>query len=167
VTALIGWWGIGSLRLARRDGWSRDSRLFVTFVVVLLASGVLSFNYSRDRLGGMAAVFFALAAFAAIRAAAERVLVARPLPFAAGTLALVLLASAWQARAIATLEVARIFSERNQMEWLVRLPERRSEFAKRGVYLDIMHRMIEQGTRTDAERQTRYPRIVRRTLGLP
>jgi hypothetical protein len=167
LTALIAWWGVGSLRRARREGWSSDARLFVALVVALLACGALSFNYSRDRLGGMATVFYALAAFDALRTAAERALVARRAWFAAATFALVLLASAWHARAVASLEIARFFSERNQMEWLVRLPERRDRFATRQVYLDIMQAMRSQGTRPDAPRQTRYPRLVRRTLGLP
>jgi hypothetical protein len=167
LTALIAWWGVESLRRARREGWSGDARLFVALIVALLACGALSFNYSRDRLGGMAAVFYALAAFGALRATAERALVARRVWFVAATFALVLLAAAWHARAVASLEIARITSERNQMEWLVRLPERRDRFATRQVYLDIMHAMRDQGARPDAPRQTRYPRLVRRTLGLP
>jgi len=167
VTVLIIWWGLRSLKRDPRGQWSPESRVFVAMLVVLLASGVLSFNYSRDRLGGMAVVFYALAAFYAIRAAAERMLVAPRARYVVGVVALVLLAAAWQTRAIATIEIARIFALRNQTEWLVRLPERRREFAERPVYLDIMQRMIEQGTTAAPHLPTRYPRWVKRTLGLP
>lgn len=167
VTTAIAWWGVRSLRSRGPGEWSPEARVFVAMLVVLLASGVLSFNYSRDRLGGMAVVFYALAAFYAVRAAAERTLAAPRPTFIVGTLALVLLAAAWQTRAIATIEIARIFALRSQTEWFVRLPERRREFADRPVYLDIMHRMIDQGTTAAAHLPTRYPRWVKRTLGLP
>jgi hypothetical protein len=167
LTAIIGWWGIGAMRAVRRDGWSYESRLFLALLAALLASGVLSFNYSRDRLGGMAVVFYALAAFWAVRAAAGRALAARRLWLVAATLVLVVLAAAWHSRAIATVEIARIFALRNRTEWLVRLPERRREFADRPVYLSIMESMIEQGTDPGAILPTRYPRWVKRSLGLP
>jgi hypothetical protein len=164
VTALIAWWGAGALR---RDRSSFESRLFVVLLVTLLASGALSFNYSRDRLGGMAVPFYALSAFFAVRAAAARALTARRPQFVLATAGLVLLAVAWQTRAASTIEIARIFSARNSTEWLVLLPDRRTEFAERPVYLGIMQSMIEQGTEPGAARPTNYPRLVKRTLGLP
>ena len=167
VTTLIAWSGLRALSGARRGEWSLESRLFVAMLVVLLATGALSFNYSRDRLGGMAVVFYALAAFYAVRAAAEHAIAARRAWFVTGSAALVLLAAAWQTRAVATIEIARIFALRNQTEWFVRLPERRTEFADRPVYLDIMERMIDQGTTASPHLPTRYPRWVKRTLGLP
>src|SRR5262249_44533045 len=53
LTALIIWWGVRSFREPDGRAWSLESRTFVAMVVVLLACGVLSFDYSRDRLGGM------------------------------------------------------------------------------------------------------------------
>ena len=168
LTGLIGWWGIGAVRTRNKGGeWSHDARLFVALIVVLAASGVLSFNYSRDRLGGMAVVFYALAAFCALRAAAERALAGRRARGIAAAVALALLATAWNTRAVASLEIARVFALRNQTEWFVRLPERRKEFAERPVYLRIMESMIDQGTAPGAILPTRYPQLVKRTLGLP
>lgn len=167
LTAVIAWWGINSLRRTEQGSWSQDSRVFVALVVVLLASGVLSFSYSRDRLGGMAVVFYAVAAYFALRAAAARALAAPRSRLVVAGLALALLAGAWHTRAVATIEIARIFALRNQMEWLVRLPERRKEFADRPVYLRIMQAMITQGTDPTAILPTRYPRGIKRTLGLP
>ena len=65
MTGIIAWWGVGALKAAAPRS-SPDARLFVAFLTVLLASGVLSFDYSRDRLGGMAVVFYALAAYFAV-----------------------------------------------------------------------------------------------------
>ena len=164
VTAVIGWWGV---RAWRHDRTSLESRLFVALIVALLASGALSFNYSRDRLGAMAVVFYALAAFFAIRTAALRALQARRPQFVFAAVGLVLLAAAWHSRAVSTIEIARVFSLRNETEWLVLLPDRRVEFAQRPTYLGIMESMIPQGTAPGAPRPTNYPSIVKRTLGLP
>jgi hypothetical protein len=166
LTAVIAWWGVHSLKIAIRSQWSLESRLFVVMVVVLLASGVLSFNYSRDRLGGMAAVFYALAAFFAVRAAAARILRGPGFQFAAVALLLTLVAAAWQTRAIATVEWARAHSNgQNQREWFVLLPERRVTFARRTTYIRIMESMVAQGTDPAAPRPTRFPGWVNGILG--
>jgi len=158
LTAVIAWWGVHSLKIAIRSQWSLESRLFVVMVVVLLASGVLSFNYSRDRLGGMAAVFYALAAFFAVRAAAARILRGPGFQFAAVALLLTLVAAAWQTRAIATVEWARAHSNgQNQREWFVLLPERRVTFARRTTYIRIMESMVAQGTDPAAPRRRDFP----------
>lgn len=165
LTSVIAWWGVHSLRI--KGGWSTESRAFVTLAVVLLACGALSFNYSRDRLAGMAVVFYAVAAFFALRAAASRAVEASPGRFTAAALAVFVLAVAWQTRAIATIEYVRATAWRNHMEWLVMLPERRVEFAERPAYLRIMDSMIEQGTDPAAPRPTRYPAWVALTIGQP
>jgi hypothetical protein len=165
LTGLIAWWGARSLRRAARDGWTLESRTLVALVVVLLGCGVLSFNYSRDRLGGMAVPFYALAAFFAARAAAGRALEApRPRMLAAG-LALTLLMAAWQTRAMGTIEFVRATSLRNHMEWLTLLPARRVEFADRATYLRIMHSMVDQGTAPAPPRPTRYPPWIAGAIG--
>jgi hypothetical protein len=115
----------------------------------------------------MAVVFYALAAFFALRAAAATALQGSRRQLAAAGVAFVILGLAWQSRAAATIEIARIFALRNQMEWLVILPARRAEFAERPTYLRIMQSMIPQGTRPGSPRPAPYPRWATRTLGLP
>jgi hypothetical protein len=166
LTGAIAWWGVSSLK-ASRGGWTDDARLFVATVIALLCCGVLSFDYSRDRLGGMAVVFYALAAFHAVRALAVRAsLASRPL-FTAGAVALVALAVAWEIRAVGTIEWTRRFAHRNEIEWLVELVPRRAEFAERPVYLEIMERMIPQGTQPGAPNPTHYPAWIARTMVPP
>ena len=165
LTALIAWWGVRSLKGVTRGQWSPESRLFVATVLVLLGSGVLSFNYSRGRLGGMAVVFYAAAAFFAVRELAVRAASASRAWFVAGSVALLLIAAAWQTRVIATVEWVRAHSSGNQQEWFVRLPGRRVEFAHRAVYMSIMESMIVQGTNPGAPRPTRVPDWVRQVLG--
>ena len=165
LTAVIGWWGVRSVKSAIRGEWSVESRLFVAMVVVLCASGLLSFNYSRGRLGGMAVVFYAAAAFFAMRDAAGRIATVSGTRFAAAAMAVALLAAGWQTRAIATAEWVRVHGYGNQQEWLVRLAGRRVDFAHRAAYIRIMESMIEQGTDPAAPRPTRFPPSVRSVLG--
>lgn len=167
LTSVIAWWGIRSLKSARQQEWSLESRLFVVLGVVLLACGVLSFNYSRARLGGMAVPFYAMAAFFAVRAAASRALEAPRARFVIAGIALTLLAAGWHTRAVATIEYARATALRNHMEWLITLPERRTEFADRPVYLQIMKSMIDQGTDPAGPRPIPYPQWVALTIGQP
>ena len=167
TTGLITWWGVRSLKSQARDPWTLQSRLFVALIAALLACTALSFNYSRDRLGGMAVVFYALATFFAVREAASRLIAGTRVRLVMAGLGLAILAAAWQTRTFATLEYARVHSWGNQVEWFVRLPTRRLDFAHRPVYLTIMESMIEQGTDPSAPHPTRYPDWVLRTTGRP
>ena len=167
LTSVIAWWGVRCLRSATRGQWSLESRLFVAMVLVVLATGALSFNYSRDRLGGMAVVFYAIAAFFAVRAAAARTVDAPRVKFVIASLGLALLVTAWHTRAVATVEYARAHSWGNQREWFDRLPTRRIDFAHRTVYLRIMESMVDQGTDSAAPRPTRFPDWVSLTIGQP
>jgi hypothetical protein len=167
LTCLVGWWGIRRLRTSRASGWSIEARVFVAWTVVLLACGALSFNYSRERLWGMAVPFYGIVAFFALR---EAILRAASLPRSTAVVsgvALMALAVAWQTRAIATIEYVRATAWRNHLEWLVLLPDRRIEFSERPGYLDIMDSMIPQGVNPASPRPTRYPQWVALSIGQP
>jgi hypothetical protein len=165
LTAVIAWWGLGALRRTRESGWSPDARLFLSLLVVLAATGALSFNYSRDRLGGMAVPFYALAAFSAVRAAALRAASASRSAAAASALALLLLATGWQLRVLHTIENTRQRAVNTEREWSTRFQRRLTEFTDRPVYTHILEEMLLQGTSPTAVEHTRYPRWFRRTLG--
>jgi hypothetical protein len=165
LTGLVAWWGVGAVRRARHDGWSPESRASVAAVVATLACGVLSFNYSRDRLGGMAVPFYALATFFAVRAAAGRALQRSAAAWITTGLVLLLLAGAWQIRATYTLEYTRQRAVNNRREWLTGVQRRRVEFADRPAYLSILERLAPQGTAPNALARTRYPRWLYVLLG--
>lgn len=98
----------------------------------------------------MAVPFYAGTGFLALRWAASRAVAARGRAWPASALVLLVLAGGWELRAVGTLEWVRITSERSSREWLMDLPKRRREFARRQVYLGIMESMVEQGTRPGA-----------------
>ena len=169
LTGLIAWWSWRVIPGWRRDGWTPEGRVALAFWVVLLGSGALSVKYSRDRLGGMAAVMYALAAYEALRSLASE---ARTTPAAgrrwAVMLAMVLTISiGWHLRAVGTLEWTRRMAESNYAGWMTQVPTRRVRFADRPVYLGIMSRMTPQGTAADSPRPTNYPDVITRLLGPP
>jgi hypothetical protein len=165
LTALIVWWGVRTLLDNRGTPWSVESRVYAATVIAVAASGALGFNYTRDRLGGMAAVFYALAAYYAVRAAAERLVHAsRPLVISMGVV-LVLLAGAWQLRTIGTVEHARLTAFKDRREWITNLQRRRVEFANRAPYLRILDAMIDQGITPSVPRPTALPEWAGSVIG--
>jgi hypothetical protein len=167
VTALVAWRGARIVRDAARTGWSREARVYAMLIVALLACGALSFNYSRDRLGGMALVFYAVAAYHAVHAALAGAAEAPRAQAVAAGIAIMALTAMWQTRTFTTLEYARYTADVNQRQWLTMVAERRREFARRPIYLGIMDRMIGQGTDPSTAHRTRYSARVNRVLGMP
>ena len=158
LTALIAWWA----RSRVRD--PQERRLTIALIVSLAACGTLSFDYSRDRLGGMAIVFYALGAFHAIRALAIR-LTSEPVPhLRIAMTTLLLLAGAWQIRVLGTLEGARDTAFKNRREWITGVAERRIEFADRPVYVQVMERLESQGVDPTTPQPTRYRRVAARIV---
>lgn len=163
LTALIGWWGVRELRRNAGQPWSPESRLFLLTVVAIAASGALSFNYSRDRLGGMALVLYALSAYFAVCLAAERVRSLAGTRGWAWALALVLLAAGWQVRALGTVEDARLRADRNHREWVTNLQRRRVEASP--PYRLVLDALTGQGLDGSAAQPSPYPREVSAVIG--
>lgn len=162
TTALIARWGMHVLRRSRR---SPESRIVMALGISLLACGVLSFDYSRPRLGGMAVPFYALAAYHAIRSVERRAAVSRRVAAVLMTASLTVLAAAWQARAVYTIEFTRQRAVNAHREWLTDLSRRRANFAGRDVYLQTMDAMTEQGTARRPVPRVRYPKWMLNLLG--
>ena len=164
LTGLIVWWGVAVARRDRVEGWARESGPSC-LMVALVASGVLSFNYSRDRLGGMALVPYAAASYFAVRAALARTIEATTVRRAVGVLALVLLACTWQVRTQRMLDGARKRAADNRKEWITDLIPRRTDYAGRADYLHAMEALTPQGTAPLNGGPPRYPRWALTLLG--
>jgi hypothetical protein len=164
VTAVIAWWGVRSVARARVDGWTAESRTAAVLVVALAASGALSFNYSRERLGGMALVPYTVASFYAVRAMLASLREAGALRIAAIAIGFTLLMGVWQMRVVHTLDADRERAADSHREWLTDTYERRAAFAARGSYLHALDALTAQGTLRPPG-PPHYPDWVRRLLG--
>ncbi|HEU5197958.1 MAG TPA: hypothetical protein VFW70_24680 [Methylomirabilota bacterium] len=164
LTGLIGWWGARSVARARVDGWTAESRTAALLVVALAASGALAFNYSRDRLGGMALVPYAVASFYAVRALLATLKQAGAARIVAVTLGLTLLMGAWQTRVVHTLDAARERAADSHREWLTDSYDRRVQFASRERYLHALDVLTPQGT-VRPPGPPHYPAWVTQLLG--
>jgi hypothetical protein len=164
LTIVILWWGANAWR--RADDWrsSSEVRLFLLMLVVLAATGALSFNYSRDRLGGMVVPLYAVTAYHAVRTAAWQS-AGRTLGAVAIAVLLLVLGATWQLRALHTIENTRQRAINTEREWSTHFAMRRAEFTDRTAYTSILDAMLPQGTNPDAIRRTRYPRWFVRMLG--
>jgi hypothetical protein len=166
LTALVLWWGVRTWRREAGQPWSLQTRLIVGSVLALGASGALGFNYSRDRMGGMAVVFLALAAYFAVRAAGERITLQTSSARAtAAALCLMLLAGAWQIRAMGTIDSVRLRAAKVHRNWITGLQGRRLDYGGHTQYLRILNGMAEQGMKPVAA--SLYPDWAQSFLGEP
>ena len=146
LTGLIAWWGARHFGAVRQRAWSQEAGAWLAVLVAIAACGVLSFNYSRDRLGGMAVPFYALAAFHAVSAAAQRLSSAEHRQHRTALIVVIAaIAAGWSLRALATVDYAVVTAWRNHDEWRVQLPQRRGDFAGRTIYLKTLESMTDQG----------------------
>lgn len=117
-SALLVWWAVRTWRRDRSVGWTRESRLLLALVLALGATGALGFNYARDRLGGMAVVFYALASYDAVAAATGSLREGGVRRFACVVALLVMLSAGWQLRAVVTADYPRLGALRSHREWI-------------------------------------------------
>lgn len=165
LTGLLGWWATRVLRRERGRPWSEDTRLIAVLGVVLAASAALGFNYARDRLGGMALVFLAVAAYHALRRAAAASSIAVGPRAVSALVCLCIFALAWQVRAIGTVEFVRYASERTQREWLTAPAGRRLPGVHGPTFTSLLQRMTAQGTDPAAAVRHDYPHGVMSWMG--
>jgi len=119
TTVLLAWAAVRALRPPRT--FDDTARLLVISGVVLVANAVLSYAYSKADILSIAGAFYALAAFAGMRAALDRL---ERLPRAGGVALILLvavLAAGWSVRAAGVHSVLRGYAFRAQNDW-VHLP---------------------------------------------
>ena len=121
TTALVGWAAI--THLVRRQPLDGTTRFLAIFPVVLVANAVMSFAYTKDEIMSVAGVFYALAAYGAVRYLMTTV---SPAPGAAAVVTALLvavLATGWSVRAAGVHYVLRSQAIKHQIDW-VELPGR-------------------------------------------
>jgi hypothetical protein len=110
VGAAAAWW-------RTRSPLGRSGRLAVVSVVVILANAALSFSYAKDDIIAVAGVFYAIAAFTAIRAVLQYVPGGSVLRAAAIALVVAGLASAWAVRSSGVHHVMNDHAFRTRNDW--------------------------------------------------
>jgi len=114
TTVLI---AIAGVRILRHYGTvDRSDRVLLVFIAVLVANSVLSFAYVQDEIMSVAGVFYALAAFVAVRQLLARV---PPTGAIATLVAAVLLVTgtAWSVRSLGIHYVARTYAFKTRNDW--------------------------------------------------
>lgn len=160
LTALIAWWGVRALREGTGGRpWSREAQVFAACVVTTLASGPLGFNYTRDRFGGMATVFYAMAAYHAMHHLLAWLVVPSrsPRTVLRMTAAALVLAAAWQLRAIGTVESEHARTNSSRREWMADLQPERVDKAEKTRYVAVLDALARQGRDLDSSIAGRYP----------
>jgi len=99
---------------------SRTVALLVVAVAVLCANALVSFAYAKDEVLSVAAAFYALAAFAAVRLALVRSTTASRSFNLAVAVVLVVSGSAWAIRSAGVHHILRLQAFRHQFDWAVR-----------------------------------------------
>jgi hypothetical protein len=115
TTGIIAWTAV--LHIVRRRPMGDTARFIVVFVVVLAANAMLSFAYTKDEIMSVAGVFYALAAFGAIRELATSAGL-RVATVAASALLVGALATGWSVRAAGVHYVLRSQAIKHQIDWV-------------------------------------------------
>lgn len=115
MTMMMLW--AGGRWLRTRAPLGRSGRLAIVAIVVIVANAALSFSYTKDDIIAVAGVFYAIAAFTAIRATLESARAGGFLRGAIVSLIMLALASAWAMRSSGVHHVMNDHAFRARNDW--------------------------------------------------
>jgi hypothetical protein len=115
TTALLAW--VAIRKLTTRS-WDDTGRLIAIFAAVLAASAMLSYAYTKDEIMSTAGVFYALAAFGAIREVLPSAVRLRPPLGIAVALLLGVLSVGWTIRSAGLHYALRSQAAKHQIDWV-------------------------------------------------
>jgi hypothetical protein len=121
TTALLGW--VAVRRIRRAGAFDDTARMLIVFLFVLAGNAALSFAYAQDEIMSVAGVFYALAAFGAIREALLASSRLQPVTAIATVLVLTMLGAGWAVRVGGVHFLLRSQAIKQQVDW-VELPGR-------------------------------------------
>jgi hypothetical protein len=161
ITLLVGWWSLQVFK----DGLVERRWLVWVFLAALAATSALGFNYTRDRLDGVAVTVYAVVAYFAVRDALAQV-VSWPRPrLAAAATAFAVLVLAWQTRAAGTVYYVRETAWQNRKEWILDYYERQHDDRHaNATYQRLMTTMRAQGRDPSVPNQP-LPRWINTVMG--
>ena len=101
----------------RRRSFGYPERLAVVAAVVIAANAAISFSYTKDDIMAVGGVFYALAAYAAIRAALTQVRQVTPIRGVAACLVIGLVSTGWAVRSSGVHYVVSTHAFRVRNDW--------------------------------------------------
>jgi hypothetical protein len=115
MTMVMAWAAVASWR----KGWTlgRSGRLAMVAVVVIACNAALSFSYTKDDIIAVAGVFYAIAAFTAVRAVLEHAQAGGFARAAAVSMVMLTLGAAWAMRSSGVHHVMNEHAFRARNDW--------------------------------------------------
>jgi hypothetical protein len=144
TTALLVWYGVTHLRKRRAD-WSDSDRMFVVACIVMIVNAALNLAYIKDEIISVGGLFYALAAFVAVRALLDTVW--RRSAVVSALIALLLVADAglWTFRAAGLHYQLRYDAFKTRNDWVeVLRPDKRDDWPTDPEELAITRRIHDE-----------------------
>jgi hypothetical protein len=157
VWAALQWWRARAG--GRESALGRSGRLAVIAVVILVANAALSFSYAKDDIIAVAGVFYAFAAFAAVRAALEYAEVGGLVRGGLVSVMLLALASAWAMRSSGVHHVMNDHAFRSRNDW-AELPirwQQEGRWPKEPQPLALIERLRDQALQAEVPNPQMMP----------
>lgn len=144
TTALLVWYGVTRLR-GGRAAWSDSGRMFVVACAAMVANAALNGAYIKDEIISIGGLFYAVAAFIAIRALVE--MMSRRSEVASALIALLLMADGglWAFRAAGIHYILRDEAFKARNAWVEVLPaDKRDDWPTDPQELAITRRLRDE-----------------------
>ena len=144
---------------ARESEDGRSGSLAVIAVVILVANAALSFSYTKDDIIAVAGVFYAFAAFAAVRHALEYATAGALVRGGFVSVMLLALASAWAMRSSGVHHVMNEHAFRSRNDW-AELPmrwQREGRWPKEPQPLALVERLRDQALQAEVPNPQMLP----------
>jgi len=144
TSALIAWYAVTHLR-GSRAGWSDIDRMFVVACAVMVVNAALNAAYIKDEIISVGGLFYAVAAFIAIRGLLETIPQRRLVASALIALFLMTDAGLWTFRAAGLHYVLRYDAFKTRNDWVELLrPDKRDDWPTDPQELAITRRIRDE-----------------------
>ncbi|HEY3158262.1 MAG TPA: hypothetical protein VGJ78_04805 [Vicinamibacterales bacterium] len=144
TTAVIGWYAVRRLRVARA-AWSDADRAFAVCWLVILVNAVLTAAYIKDEIISVGGLFYAVAAFIALRELLASMPARSLAASAAMTLTLMLTAGLWTFRDLGVHYQLRYDAFKLRNDWAeVLRPDTRQDWPRDPAVLALTRRIRDE-----------------------